>query len=58
MFLEDPQATWEKYMKFLKVGGTKNIVDTIDYAGLTSPFTEGSIEKVCAPVWDVVDNLK
>ena len=44
-------------MKFLKVGGTKNIVDTIEYAGLTSPFTPGSIEKVCQPVWDVVDNL-
>ena len=57
LFLKDREAAWEKYMKFLKVGGTKNIVDTIDYAGLTSPFTEGSIEKVCAPVWEVVDNL-
>ena len=45
-------------MKFLKVGGTMNIVDTIEYAGLTSPFSENSLDKVCEPVWNVVDNLK
>ena len=58
LFLKDREAAWEKYMKFLKVGGTKNIVDTIEYAGLTSPFSEGSVEKVCAPIWEVVGNLK
>ncbi|MBP1552760.1 MAG: M3 family oligoendopeptidase [Oscillospiraceae bacterium] len=58
LFLQDRDAAWKKYMKFLKVGGTMNIVDTIEYAGLTSPFSENSLGKVCEPVWNVVDNLK
>ena len=58
LFLKDREAAWEKYMKFLKVGGTMNIVDTIAHAGLTSPFSEGSVAKVCEPVFEVVDNLK
>ena len=57
MFLKDPEATWEKYMKFLKVGGKMNILDTIKHADMMSPFDDGCVKATCEPIYQVVDNL-
>ena len=57
MFLENPEATWEKYMKFLKIGGKMNIVDTIRHADMLSPFEPGCVKATCEPIYKVVDSL-
>ena len=55
MFLEDPKNAWKKYMEFLRYGGTLGFEDTIKACGLISPFSEGSIEKICAPIYKWLD---
>ncbi len=57
LFLKNPKSAWEKYMNFTKIGGTKNINDTIDSCGLVSPFKAGSLKDICQPVYEWVDNL-
>jgi hypothetical protein len=44
-------------MKFLKVGGRMNIVDTIKHADMLSPFEEGCVKATYEPIYRVVDNL-
>ena len=57
LFLQDKESAWEKYMKFVKIGGKMNIDETIAACGLTSPFEPGSLEKICAPVYQWIDEL-
>ena len=55
MFLENPENAWAKYMEFLRYGGTMGFEETIKACGLVSPFEEGSIEKICAPIYKWLD---
>jgi len=57
LFLQDKESAWEKYMKFVKIGGKMNIDETIAACGLTSPFEPGSLAKICQPVYDWIDQL-
>ena len=57
LFLQDKESAWEKYMKFVKIGGKMNIDETIAACGLTSPFEPGSLKEICQPVYDWIDNL-
>jgi oligoendopeptidase F len=57
LFLQDKESAWEKYMKFVKIGGKMNIDETIAACGLTSPFETGSLAKICQPVYEWIDNL-
>lgn len=57
MYLKDPKSAWEKYYEFVKIGGTKNIKDTIAACGMTSPFEEGTLKQVCQPVYDWINGL-
>ncbi|MBQ5868123.1 MAG: hypothetical protein IIW68_02200 [Lachnospiraceae bacterium] len=57
LFLQDKESAWEKYMKFVKIGGMMNIDETIAACGLTSPFETGSLAKICQPVYEWIDNL-
>ena len=57
LFLQDKESAWEKYMKFVKIGGKMNIDETIAACGLTSPFEPGSLAKICQPVYEWIDNL-
>lgn len=57
IFLKDSKAAWEKYMKFLRVGGKMNILDTIKYAGMESPFEDGSLLKTCQPIYELIEKL-
>lgn len=57
LYLKDRESAWEKYMKFVKIGGRMNIDDTIKACGLTSPFEDGSLKEICQPVYEWVDHL-
>lgn len=45
--LEDRDAAWNKYMDFVRLGGTKTFVDLAHAVGLPSPFDEGCVKQVC-----------
>lgn len=58
LHLESPEAAWEKYMKFVKIGGRMDINGHIEHCGLVSPFEENGLARICKPVFDWIDNLK
>ncbi len=43
---EDYDAAFEKYLQFVKIGGTKTFLETVEAVGLISPFEEESFKKV------------
>ena len=45
--LENAKAAWEKYMSFVRLGGTKTFVDLAHATGLRSPLDEGCVKAVC-----------
>ena len=57
LFLKDPKAAWDKYIKFTKIGGRMNIKQHIEECGLISPFEDGGLIKICKPVFDWIENL-
>lgn len=45
--LEDREKAWDKYMAFVKQGGTKTFVDLAHSVGLRSPIDQGCVKDVC-----------
>ena len=45
--LQDRDQAWEKYMAFVKQGGTKTFVDLAHSVGLRSPLDAGCVRDVC-----------
>ena len=45
---ENPQAAWDTYLKYSKLGGTMVFTDLLKEAGLGNPFHEETLKKVCA----------
>lgn len=45
--LENRTTAWEKYMAFLRQGGTKTFVDLAHSVDLRSPLDEGCVKNVC-----------
>ena len=43
---ENREAAWERYLLFVKQGGTKTFVDLCDTAGIQSPFSDGVLAKI------------
>jgi len=58
LYLQDPKAAWEKYIKFVKIGGRMDIKQHIEHCGLISPFAENGLEEICRPVFEWIENLK
>jgi M3 family oligoendopeptidase len=55
---EDPEKTWESYLKLCQAGGSLHFKQLIELAGLQSPFEEGCLESIVEKVsaWlDAVD---
>ena len=48
LHLQDQQYAWQKYLDFVKLGGTKTFVGLIEAVGLKSPLTEGTLKDVVA----------
>lgn len=51
---KDEQA-WIDYMAICKAGGTKSFLETVETAGLRSPFEEGSLENVVKTIDEALE---
>ena len=43
---EDYASAWQSYLKLCKAGGTRTFTGLLKYAGLDSPFVEGTMKKI------------
>lgn len=43
----DRSAAWEKYMRFVRLGGTMPYTELLKAAGFDSPFEEKTIKEIC-----------
>ena len=50
--LEDREKAWEKYMAFVRLGGTKTFIDLAHAVGLRSPIDQGCVKDVCTAAFD------
>lgn len=48
LHLQNAKAAWEKYLDFVKLGGTKTFVGLIEAVGLKSPLKEGTLKEIVA----------
>ncbi len=53
---ENRDAAWEKYMKFVRMGGTKTFVDLAHTVELRSPLDEGCVKDVCEKAFQWTEN--
>lgn len=47
---ENYEAAWTDYLKLCQVGGSKSFVELVKYAGLTSPFEDGTVASIVGDI--------
>lgn len=50
--LENRETAWEKYIAFVRLGGTKTFIDLAHSVGLRSPIDEGCVKDVCTATYE------
>jgi len=55
--LEDKEAAWKDYINLCKAGGTKSFLSLVELANLQSPFEEGCLASVVAPIKNYLDEV-
>ena len=45
---ENKDEAWADYYKLCKLGGSKGYFETLEYAGLSNPFQDGTVKKIIA----------
>ena len=55
LHLQDAKYAWEKYLDFVKLGGTKTFVGLIEAVGLKSPLKEGTLKAITAELDEWLD---
>ena len=53
---KDAKAAWEKYLAFVKLGGTKTFLDLVASAGMRSPFEDGCLKDIAKETKDWLDS--
>ena len=48
--LKDRKLAWEKYLAFVKKGGTLSFVDLVKSAGLRSPLESGALKEIATAI--------
>ncbi|WP_296627637.1 M3 family oligoendopeptidase [uncultured Negativibacillus sp.] len=48
--MHDHKAAWDKYLSFVKMGGTKTFVDIVKDSGLQCPIEDGSLKSTVADI--------
>ena len=43
---ENKEEAWADYYKLCKLGGSKGYFETLEYAGLSNPFQDGTVKKI------------
>ena len=54
---ENRPEAWNSYLGLCKLGGTKPFLELVEAAGLLSPFTEGTLEKIVLKVSTYLDEI-
>lgn len=47
---ENRESAWASYLDLCKLGGSKSFLELLEAVQLDSPFVEGTVEKVIAPI--------
>ncbi|TFJ94243.1 M3 family oligoendopeptidase [Lentibacillus salicampi] len=55
---KEPDAAWKDYLNLCKLGGSQSFLGLVDAANLTSPFAEGCVDSVIAPIKEWLENNK
>ena len=50
--LKDREEAWDKYMAFVKLGGTKTFIDLAHAVDMRSPIDEGCVKDVCTATFE------
>lgn len=50
LYLMDKKEAWEKYLSFVKQGGTKTFIELAHDSGLYSPTDDGAVEKIMSNI--------
>lgn len=53
--MHDHKAAWEKYLSFVKMGGTKTFVDIVKDSGLSCPIEDGSLKSTVSDIKNWLD---
>ena len=53
--MHDHKAAWEKYLSFVKMGGTKTFVDIVKDSGLSCPIEDGSLKSTVSDIKSWLD---
>ena len=53
----DRTRTLENYMKLCRAGGSKSFHELLAIAGLSDPFAEGTVERICGPVAEELQSI-
>lgn len=54
---DDFEGAWADYVKLCKAGGSMSFVKLVEYAGLKSPFEDGTVESVVGKINAWLDNV-
>lgn len=54
---ENPSGAWDKYLKFVRLGGTKHFVDLALAVGMESPLSEESVCRSAGRISDWLDTV-
>ena len=52
---KDYDSAFEKYLQFVKIGGTKTFLEAVEEVGLVSPFEEDAFKIVTKTVRDILE---
>ncbi|MDD3262049.1 MAG: M3 family metallopeptidase, partial [Oscillospiraceae bacterium] len=56
--VKDWKSAFERYLTFVKAGGTKTYVELVQLAGLQLPFEDGCIKNLCTEVNEYLQKQK
>ena len=54
---KDPKEAWERYMAFVRQGGTRPFTELLENAGLKTPFDGECLKTVCETAKEWLDNF-
>ncbi|QRF24812.1 M3 family oligoendopeptidase [Alicyclobacillus sp. TC] len=54
---ENPEEAWKDYLRICRVGGSRSFLDIVREGRLMSPFQEGAVASVTAPITRWLDSV-
>ncbi len=54
---DDYDSAWQSYLKLCKAGGTRTFTGLLKYAGLDSPFVDGTMKKILPTIENYLNSV-